>query len=517
MILGDTTRASAAAAAGNRATLDDLFRRALMRHPQTIALADPPNRESFTDGAPRRLTYLEADRVISAIAARLRRLGLQTDAIVGIQLPNTVESVLMLLGTLRAGMIAVPLPMLWRKADAVAALGRIGAKALVTTSHIGTAAHCDLAMQVAAELFPIRYVGGFGNNLPDGVVPFEDLFNSGKLDPLPAIERAGNPAAHLAAVTFDVTPQGLTPVARNHMELIAGGLSVFLESRAEQDHGVLSAIPVSSFAGIALSVVPWLLTGGTLALHQPFDPAFFAAQSREHRSETIVLPGQLVARLAEAEHFTKDDGAKCIVGLWRAPERLAANAPWRETAGLLDVLAFGEIGLLAARRGTSGKPAQIGFGPIGAPRGSPNAMLVADVAPTDAGTVALRGPMVPSHAFPPGAERSQLPHLKIDRDGFIDTGYTCRSERDTRALVVTGPPAGIVGVGGYRFLLREVTAAVEGVEPGGTFAALPDAITGYRLAGSAPDRTALRQKLGALGLNPLVSGAFRERGAANAA
>src|SRR5215213_5018494 len=112
-------------------TLDDMFRRTAARRPDAIALADPPNRESFTDGVPRRLTYAEADRAISAIASRLRQLRLQADSIVGIQLPNTVESVLTILGVLRAGMIAAPLPLLWRRNDAVAAVGRIGAKALV--------------------------------------------------------------------------------------------------------------------------------------------------------------------------------------------------------------------------------------------------------------------------------------------------------------------------------------------------------------------------------------------------
>ena len=56
--------------------------------------------------------------MISAIAARLRALGLHTDAVVGVQLPNTVESVLTILGVLRAGMIAAPLPLLWRRGAA---------------------------------------------------------------------------------------------------------------------------------------------------------------------------------------------------------------------------------------------------------------------------------------------------------------------------------------------------------------------------------------------------------------
>src|SRR5947209_11342277 len=106
-------------------TLDDLFRRTAARRPDDIALADPPNRESFTDGAPRRLTYAQADRMISAIAGRLRRIGLNTDAIVGLQIANTVENVLTLLAVLRAGLIAMPLPLLWRGAEASAALGRV--------------------------------------------------------------------------------------------------------------------------------------------------------------------------------------------------------------------------------------------------------------------------------------------------------------------------------------------------------------------------------------------------------
>ena len=47
MILGETPRAAA------RDHLDDLFRRAGVRHPDALALADPPNRQSFTHGKPR--------------------------------------------------------------------------------------------------------------------------------------------------------------------------------------------------------------------------------------------------------------------------------------------------------------------------------------------------------------------------------------------------------------------------------------------------------------------------------
>src|SRR6202161_4989904 len=188
--------------AGSRVPIDEIFRRVAQRRPEALALADAPNRKTFTDGAPRRLTFAQADRMVSAIAGRLRKMQLPTDAIVGIQLPNTVENILAILGVMRAGMIAAPLPLLWRRADTIAALARIGGKALITCGHVGAFNHCQFAMRVAAEVFSIRYVCGFGAALPDGVVPFDDLFTAAKLDPSPPAERNGNAAAHLAVISF---------------------------------------------------------------------------------------------------------------------------------------------------------------------------------------------------------------------------------------------------------------------------------------------------------------------------
>ena len=186
MILGDVVDDSTTELVNDsRTMLDDLFRRAAVRRPGAVALVDPPNRETFTDGAPRTLTYAEADRVVWTIAARLRQLGLQTDAIVAMQLPNTVESVLVILGVLRAGMIAVPLPMLWRKAEITAALAGTGVKMLVTCARIGEVHHDNLAMHSAAELFSIRHVGAFGSTIVDGVVLFDDVFaNTADISPV---------------------------------------------------------------------------------------------------------------------------------------------------------------------------------------------------------------------------------------------------------------------------------------------------------------------------------------------
>ena len=362
MILSDTQQAE-----GTGATLDDLFRRAGVRRPDALALIDPPNGETITGGAPRRLTYAEADRAISALAAKLRRLSLQTDMVVAMQLANTVDSVIALLGVLRAGMIAAPLPLLWREQEMVAALSRIGAKAIVTSSHVGLAAQSEIAMQVAAELFPIRHICGFGRDLPDGVVPLDDVFNPAPTEFYQPSVRPGSAAAHVAAITFDVTGDGFVPVARSQSELIAGGLAVFREAGIAENATILSTIPAVSFAGIALTLMPWLLAGGTLALHHGFDPAVFAEQSRAHEPCSVVLPGPALAPLADAGLF--GGYIKNILALWRAPEQLAAAVPWQRDAALVDIASFDETGLLPARRGPDGLPAPIPHGAFVAPAG----------------------------------------------------------------------------------------------------------------------------------------------------
>jgi hypothetical protein len=513
MILGDTRVPAQQLQGQRRVTIDEVFRRVASKHPDKLALIDAPNRRSVDGIAPRRLTYAEADHMVAAIAGRLRRMGMTTDAIVGIQLPNISENILTILGVLRAGMIAAPLPLLWRRTDTLAALGRIGGKALITCGKVGSFNYGEFAMRIAAEIFSIRYVCGFGQRLPDGVVPFDDLFKVERLDPIPPLERErqNNPTAHVALITFDTGENGIVPVARNHVEIIAGGLGVTLEAGVGQDARILSTMAPSSFAGISLTLMPWLLSGGILSLHHPFDAEVLAQQWTEEKCKTLIVPGLVALRLSEAGVFARAGGGT-VVGTWRSPERLATSPGWREKdTDLVDVPIFGEAALLAARRGSSGRPAPIPFGAVAVPRGSSGAVVVAELLRTPANTVALRGPMVPRFPFPPGIERSGLPHFRIDRFGLVDTGYTCRIDTATKSMVVTGPPSGIASVGGYRFPLQELQETVGRIDDGATIAALPDPVIGQRLIGNAAKRDAVRAALTAVGANPIVAAAFRDR------
>ena len=152
-------------------------------------------------------------------------------------------------------------------------------------------------------------------------------------------------------ISFDVTSDGFRPVPRTHLNLIAGGLALSLESDMPQGSTIMSAFTPSSFAGLTSSLVIWLLSGGTLALHHPFDGDVLEQQIVEHGCDTLVAPAQLALRLGEIDMPSRLPTLRNVIGLWRAPEQVASSPAWtQQHATLTDVYLFGEAGLFGARR-----------------------------------------------------------------------------------------------------------------------------------------------------------------------
>jgi hypothetical protein len=190
---------------------------------------------------------------------------------------------------------------------------------------------------------------------------------------------------------------------------------------------------------------------------------------------------------------------------------------WDNPAAIVDVASFGEIGIIAGRRGPNNLPSLLPIGAVSPSRRVPGAPIVIETNRNGGGMLALRGRMVPAHDFATGIERGHAPHLQADGAGYIDTGFPCRADHEARALRVTAPPAGMTVTGGYRFRQSDIEDLVAQADPEATIIAVPDGDLGQRLAGSAIDRAVLRSDLQARGVNPLISGAFKARGAAEAA
>lgn len=486
-------------------TLEGLFRRVLARQPELTALIDPVNKERVTGLVPKRLTFEQADRAISALAAHFIDAGLPVNSVIAVQLPNTVEFALTVLAAHRAGLIVALLPLLWRQAELTVALNRSGARAIVTMSKIDGVSHADLAMNAAAEAFSIRHVCGFGNDLPEGMASLDQALAT----PSQTTREIRQDGRRAAVVSFDVTADGFCAVPRTHLHLIAGGLAVFLESGIGQGARVMSAFAPTSFAGVTSSLLLWLLSGGTLTLHHPFDGEVLGLQLDEDGCDTLVVPAQLASRLGETDLPSRLPKLRNVIGLWRAPEQITSSPAWTvDGVRLTDVYLFGEVGLFGARRGPDGAPTPIQLGPHGAPRHLPGSSIAGETLITPKGTLGLRGPMVSVAPYAPPAPLSDSTPPPLD---YVDTGYAARLDRSSGALCITAPPSGIMAVGGYRFLSQDLQEWAKRLGQGALLTALPDRLSGYRLAGRAQDNARARDALSGLGLNPLMVEAFRDR------
>ncbi|MCW5686279.1 MAG: AMP-binding protein [Pseudolabrys sp.] len=470
MIL-DAHQRARANADGPGLTLDDLFRRAAIRRPQAVALCDPANREAFTGTPARSLTYVQIDNAASALAARLRALGLRNDTVVAYQLPNTVESIVTLLGILRAGMIAAPLPLLWRADEIAMALARCGATMLIGMTRIGAVDHRAIALQAAAAHFPLRHVGLFGTGDHDGTVPFDDVLTA----PSAAFAigpRAGDAAAHVAIVTFESWTDGPVAVARSHRQFEAAAAAL----PANTPGAMLTTVALSSFAGLSLALLPWLMGDMRLVLHHAFDLPALQRQREEHRCATLIVPGSAREVLTAAGAFAPGNGLQRIVSLWRAPA-MPQDAPAQPDIAHVNVTSIGEFAL------------------------DPAPLMVRR---TPAGTLALGGDMVPTGVFPPGADRSSPHVLSVGDDGMVETGYACPDDRGSLAAAA---PRGLVTIGGYRLNPADLAQHARPADPQATVVALPHALLGNRLAGTAANPASAQAALAER--HPLLADAFR--------
>ncbi|WP_269582124.1 AMP-binding protein [Roseibium sp. Sym1] len=374
--------------------LDELFSRTAAEYPGRLALVDAPDRATWTGGTPRKLTYGEADREIDRLAAFYKTVGLAADHVIGLQAPNTVDTVIAVLAALRADLILSPLPLHWRQKNVLEALNSIGAKGFVAADRVETRDVGVAARDVAADLFSLRFVFGLGKDVPDGLIELgpmlAEMGNELKFTP----RERPDAADHVATICWSRSGEENVPVSRSHNHWTSAAQMVVNEAHFKEGGSLVLPYSLSGLTGLGGGLVPWLATGGTLHLHHPTSLANLAAHANEVEADVVMTPGPLAQTLDRKLTNTKTT----LLAAWN----IAAPHPTTFVARrrLVDLHIADEFALIAKARGPSAKMKATALGKHSGPNGCESGPALLEIAVTDevetqTPTLLVKGPMVP--------------------------------------------------------------------------------------------------------------------------
>ena len=515
----ETARNYVDAGIWGKVRLDSILARIAADRPTDIALMDRGDRIGWQRRFSAELTWQEVDHMVSAVSAVFLDSGLKQDDVVAVQLGNTTEALVTYLAALRAGLIPVALPLTWRERELKAAIKRVSPVAVITATRIGPNDHCDLLMRAAAASLSVRHIFAYGNPVPDGVWPLNDALSpEASIEGGNGVPRAGNPADHVAIVTFANWEGRLEPIARSHNQWLTSAMETVLDARIGPDAVIATTLLPSSLAGIACGLAAWLLAGCRLILVMPVTSSAFCREVGRLAATHLVMPGHLTHLAARLDPHRR----MRLIRYWASPGAFApTEGQITADTTMTDVVSLDEMAITAA----SGRMALVlPVAPVGAekltnvdlekkpePEADPKDVLLTARMPGAmfraggsfvsgalmSGPLLLGGPQVPQAALPVKRDDDRDDDLeesfrfKPHPDGFRETGLRCRRIDNGRPmLAVQGYRKETFVTGGVSISaesLDEVYRAYDGFLDAAA-ASIPDPLFGERIVAAVVPR-----------------------------
>ena len=294
-------------------TLGALFLETALRQPQALAVADPPNRPALTGHPPQRWTWGELLQHVGRYAAFLHGQGLRKDDVIVVQLPNGVELHAIYIACAISGIIVSPVPMQYRAHELIPVCATTQARLAITTQRVGAYVSAAQWAQHAA-LFPsLQAIWSYGHDLPPGVTSMELALDQAPVWSAQAMtdhmQAIGLTAHDVVTVCWtsgtEASPKG---VPRNHNEWLIVGQSVIDAGQLAPGAQLLIPFPFVNMAGVSTSLVAWLMVGGGLHHHHPFDLDVFVTQMKDNAIDyTVAAPAVLSMLLKEPDKLAGVD------------------------------------------------------------------------------------------------------------------------------------------------------------------------------------------------------------------
>ncbi len=311
----------------NDATLLDSFAEHARNNPGQTAITDPLNKEALLGVPPERISYADLAKAADGTASSLLQSGIQKDDIVLVQLPNCWELAMLYLAVTRAGGIISPVPMQWRSKELNYVADLTKAKAIITVKSFHGFDHYGMADGVKQQ-----------NPSVKNIWTYEDIrkMMNEPVDPaLNQVKVVGNDVFTICWTSgTEAQPKGC-PLSHNNWRCQSS-----LTSAAGVVAGdvQLTAGPLVNMASVGTVFVPWLLLGGTMALHHPFDPMLLLKQMVDEKiNYTLLVPAivNLILKHPAASQFDLSSIKSITVGsappsLWSMQE---FKAKWNVDIG----------------------------------------------------------------------------------------------------------------------------------------------------------------------------------------
>ena len=292
-------------------TLGDLFLATAQRQPDSFAVADPPNLAAITGEQPRSLSWGALQVELGRMAAFLHGQGLRKDDIIVVQLPNSITLHALYLACAMLGIVISPLPMQYRAHEISHVVHTTRPRMAITTARCGSHASAAHWAEQLPALAPLT-LWALGADAPADHRLATALASTEPwtAQALQAHAAAAGVTAH-DVVTIcwtsgtEAQPKG---VPRNHNEWLIVGQSVVEAGQLQPGAQMLIPFPFVNMAGVSTSLAAWLLVGGGLHHHHPFDLEVFVSQLRELPLDyTVAAPAVLSMLLQEPERLQGAD------------------------------------------------------------------------------------------------------------------------------------------------------------------------------------------------------------------
>ncbi|MFV0276948.1 MAG: class I adenylate-forming enzyme family protein [Parahaliea sp.] len=472
-------------------------------YPDRLAIVDPGDRERFCRGAPVRMDYRTFLARVDSLATILERLGVCAGDVVTVQLPNIWELVACYFALARLGAVISPIAVQYRARELQNSLEQTRSRTYITSTNFKGFDFASYVLERLPNAFDKVLV--VEELAPNGAASLPLLTENYTL--LPDGEAALVDADSIVTICWTSGTEGLPKgVPKTHNNWRASGFGVIDGFGIVEAETLLLPFPLINTAAVGGMMMPWLLCGGTLVLHHPFDVEVFLRQLVEEKVTVTLAAPALLSMLLDDRHLRqKLEGSSLRkVGTGSAPPSPMLLRDYQEKLGISVINMFGsnEGMLLCSDCELMPEPEQRArfFPRVGVPgihwsnRGA-NWMRTKLVdcdsgevieEPGRPGELAFQGPSL----FPGYYRNGGLDRTAFDEDGYYRTGdlfEIVADEQGPRFLRVIGRQKEIIIRGGFNISPAELDALL--VEMPGireiACAGIPDQRLGERIAAYA--------------------------------